>query len=69
MSEDKKSRKPAGRRNFLVGLLTGAGATAAISAAPHAAATKEKAAEAPPSAPVLYSRTEDTQRYYRSLYR
>lgn len=68
--ETKKTKQPSGRRTFLVGLATGAGAVAAVSAAPRAAATKEAPAEpAKPAEPVLYRRTEDTNRYYRSLYR
>ncbi|MGH7388883.1 MAG: hypothetical protein ACREM3_05425 [Candidatus Rokuibacteriota bacterium] len=68
MSDEKK--KPAGRRNFLVGLLTGAGAAAALAPAARAAATKERAPEPTTSNdPILYHRTEESERYYRSLYR
>lgn len=70
MSDQAKPKKSAGRRTFLVGLLTGAGAAAAASAAPRAADTREPKAEPPTSSePVLYRRTDDTHRYYRSLYR
>jgi hypothetical protein len=69
MSDRVETKKSAGRRTFLVGLLTGAGA-AAVSAAPRAADTGEPKADPPASSePVLYHRTEDTNRYYRTLYR
>ena len=70
MSDTKTPKKSAGRRKFLAGLLTGAGAAAAVGAAARPAATKEpKAESSTPSEPVLYHRTEDTDRYYRTLYR
>jgi len=71
MSDDKTPKKSAGRRTFLVGLVTGAGAAAAaVSAVPRAAATKEPAKDSTTtSEPVLYQRTEETDRYYRTLYR
>ena len=67
MSERKK---PAGRRRFVVGLLTGAGAAAALSG-PARTATAKPDAAAPPSRrqPILYRRTEESERYYRTLYR
>lgn len=67
MSEPKK---PAGRRTFLVGLLTGAGVTAALAGAPRASlSTPAVKADAAPSGPILYRRTEEAERYYRTLYR
>ncbi len=67
MSEQKK---PAGRRRFLFGLLTGAGAAAALSSATQTATAKPETAAAPTEPqPILYRRTEESERYYRSLYR
>ncbi len=65
------AKQAAGRRNFLVGLLTGAGAVAAVSATPPSAAAKKEPTSAapPPSETILYRRTEDVERYYRTLYR
>ena len=70
MSDAKTTKKSPGRRTFLAGILTGAGAAAAVGVAARPAATKEPSPPAPaPSDPVLYQRTEDTERYYRTLYR
>lgn len=65
------AKQAAGRRNFLVGLLTGAGVVAAVSATPPSAAAKKEPTSAapPPSETILYRRTEDVERYYRTLYR
>jgi hypothetical protein len=69
MSDAEKTRKP-GRRTFLVGLLTGAGAAAAATAVARPASTTTPTTEpASTPEPVLYRRTEDTDRYYRTLYR
>ena len=60
------------RRTFLVGLVTGAGAAAAVAAvasAPEAAAKKPSTtAKASLSDPVLFKRTEEAERSYRTLY-
>jgi gas vesicle protein len=70
MSDAKKGKKSAGRRHFLVGLLTGAGAAAALATAPKAAATKDPARESTTSdESILYRRTPESERYYRTLYR
>ncbi len=63
-----ESKKPA-RRTFLAGLLTGAGAVAALSRGARPAAARAEAPAPAPAAPVLYRRTEDVERYYRTLYR
>ncbi len=59
-------RSDSGRRKFLKGLLTGAGLTAVLGL------TGKKAAAAlkKPSTrePILYRRTEDVERYYKTLY-
>lgn len=62
-----KSRAPAAtRRNVLVGLVAGAGASAALLATARAqggAAATQKAG------PVLFKRTAETERYYKTLKR
>ena len=64
-----QKRKSSGRRGFLVGLLTGAGAAAAlVGVGKKATETKAPRQEASAAEPVLYRRTEETERYYRTLY-
>lgn len=64
-----QERKPSGRRTFLFGLLTGAGAAAAlVGATRKVTGTKDKREETAAAEPVLYRRTEETERYYRTLY-
>lgn len=75
MNDSKQSRALPGRRAFLVGLVTGAGVTTALGipavrgagAGPYgrAAATPPAGAAA---APILYRRTPEAERYYRTLY-
>jgi hypothetical protein len=68
MSQAKKS---VARRTFLVGLLTGAGAAAALGSIPKKAAAKkdkELARAGAASQPILYRRTQDVERYYKTLY-
>lgn len=66
-----KRKDAKGRRTFLVGLLTGAGVVAALGAAVPRKASGGKE-ETPPTKgavePVLYRRTEEAERYYRTLY-
>ena len=58
----------ASRRNFLFGLLAGTGAaTAALAAAGNAKAKSPTLAQ-PEQGPVLYRRSEEAERYYKTLY-
>jgi hypothetical protein len=67
MSQGKKSL---GRRTFLAGLVTGAGVIAALGGAPRKAkAKKPDEAVDPATAMILYRRTEEAERYYRTLHR
>jgi Rieske Fe-S protein len=64
-NQDKSAETPkASRRGFLVGLLAGAGATAAVATAKTA---KAQAAKPAKSGPVLFHRTAETERYYKSV--
>jgi hypothetical protein len=67
----KREKRSVGRRTFLAGLLTGGGVAAGVGAASGKAVPSK--VETPPrpaaSEPVLYQRTEEAERYYRSLYR
>lgn len=62
----KEQRSDGGRRRFLKGFLTGAGVAAALGL------TGKRAATAPGKLtarePILYRRTEDVERYYKTLY-
>lgn len=63
----RQKNSDSGRRKFLKGLLTGAGVTAGL-----ALAGKKKAVAAPKKSssrePILYRRTKDVERYYKTLY-
>jgi len=63
-NRDPKQRAPsASRRGFLMGLVAGAGVSAA------ALGTKAQAQGAKPAAggPILFHRTAETQRYYKTV--
>jgi hypothetical protein len=68
----KREKRSVGRRTFLAGLLTGGGVAAGVGAASGKATTPAKS-EMPRQSvardPVLYRRTEESERYYRTLYR
>jgi hypothetical protein len=62
-NQDNARETPrASRRGFLVGLLAGAGATAAITTT-----AKAQSGAAGKSGPVLFHRTAETERYYKSV--
>jgi hypothetical protein len=61
-------KKAVGRRMFLVGLATGAGVVTALGAAGRKPAGKKITRKGPGAEPILYRRTEEAQRYYRTLY-
>lgn len=67
----EQQKKTGTRRGFLAGLVAGAGAVAALATTPRkATATKDAAGDAgAPTGPILYRRTEEAERYYRTLYR
>ena len=62
-AENKKSGPAATRRNVLVGLAVGVGASAALVSK---AGAQEKSAPQG-SGPVLFKRTAETERYYKTL--
>jgi hypothetical protein len=67
----KRDKRAVGRRTFLAGVLTGGGVAAGLGAATGKAAPPPGTAtrEPPPSGPVLFRRTAEAERYYRTLYR
>jgi len=67
MHEQKEGRGfEGGRRSFLKGLLTGAGVAVALGMVPKKAAAQKKPGVPDP---ILYRRTEEVEKYYRTLYR
>jgi len=67
MREREKSPEvQGGRRSFLKGLLTGAGVAVALGMGPKRAAAQKKPGVPDP---ILYRRTEEVEKYYRTLYR
>lgn len=57
------------RRRFFTSLLSGITGAAALFLAPRRARAEAKKTEAPAAEPILYHRTEESERYYRTLYR
>ncbi len=57
------------RRKFLSRLLSCAAGAAALFLAPRRARAAAKKNETSESGPILYHRTEESERYYRTLYR
>jgi len=57
------------RRKFLGRLLSGIAGAAALLLAPKRARAEAKKTEALAAEPILYHRTEESERYYRTLYR
>ena len=64
------NEKSAGRRGFLLGVLTAMGATTAtVLAARTYETNKDGVIDSDASTgPILYQRTEETERYYKTLY-
>jgi hypothetical protein len=62
-TQGRKSRPAATRRNVLLGAVAGVGAAAAVRPAAEA---QQKSAPAS-SGPVLFKRTAETERYYKTL--
>ena len=67
--EQKELQGKQPRRKFLAGLLASAAGITAWILAPIRARAGAKKTEAPVAGPILYRRTEETERYYRTLYR
>ncbi len=68
MRQHTEGRGGQPRRTFLAGLLAGVGAATALLAGPRRARAARKTPGAPTSGPILYRRTEEAERYYRTLY-
>jgi len=57
------------RRRFFTSLLSGMAGVAALLLAPRRAGVEAKKSDAPEEGPILYHRNEESERYYRTLYR
>jgi len=63
---DKNSKT--GRRRFLTGILAGAGVAAVAATAPRAVRAGKPQEDSSDQGPILYRRTKDVERYYKTLY-
>ena len=69
MARDGQLQPGQGRRTFLTRILTAIGATAAVlSISRRARAGQSDVRPARASGPILYRRSAETERYYRTLY-
>ncbi|MGH7773138.1 MAG: hypothetical protein ACREQA_13005 [Candidatus Binatia bacterium] len=57
------------RRKFLAGFLASVAGVATVLLAPKRARAEAKKTAVPETGPILYRRTEEAERYYRTLYR
>ncbi|MBI2348020.1 MAG: hypothetical protein HYV05_05115 [Deltaproteobacteria bacterium] len=57
------------RRKFLTSLFSGLAGAAALLLAPRRARAEAKKTAASETGPILYHRNEESERYYRTLYR
>ncbi|MEE8394695.1 MAG: twin-arginine translocation signal domain-containing protein [bacterium] len=64
----EKQNGKTNRRGFLVGVAASMGAAAVAVSGAGKVKAKNPVADAPKSGPVLYSRTEEAERYYKTLY-
>ena len=68
MSRDGESQIGQARRTFLARTLAGLGAAAALLSRPHRGRAAQPGGTPPAKGPILYRRTAETERYYRTLY-
>jgi hypothetical protein len=66
MRQKGESKQP--RRTFLAGFLGGVGGAVALLSAPKRVRAAGKKPTAPTTGPILYRRTKETERYYKTLY-
>jgi hypothetical protein len=67
--EEKMEQGSQPRRKFLAGFLAAVAGTAALLLAPRRVRAAGKKPTAQKTGPILYHRTEETERYYKTLYR
>ena len=66
--ERHTTRKGPGRRAFLTGLIAGLGTAGVAMAGKGVGRSVHGEPEAPPTETILYRRSEEAERYYRTLY-
>lgn len=69
MDQNLKNDANQPRRKFLVSFLAGVAGIAALPSIFRRARASAKKPSAPTAGPVLYHRNEETERYYKTLYR
>ena len=67
MSRDGESQAGQARRTFLARMMAGLGVAAALLSRPRRGRTAQPEA-APAKGPILYRRTAESERYYKTLY-
>lgn len=67
--EQKEFSEKQPRRTFLARLMAAVAGTTALAWLPKKARAEVKSSQTPDTGPILYHRTEETERYYRTLYR
>jgi hypothetical protein len=68
MEQSGYSRKQP-RRKFLTRFFSAVAGATTVLLLPKKGRSAEKSAALPDTGPILYRRTEETERYYRTLYR
>ena len=68
MRQNIVSKEGQSRRTFLSGVLTGVGGVAALLSFSGNAQAARKTPTVPATGPILYRRTPEVERYYRTLY-
>lgn len=66
--EKHTTRKGPSRRAFLAGIIAGLGTAGAAMASKRVSQSVRHEPEAPSTDTVLYRRTEEAERYYKTLY-
>ena len=68
MEQSTKVKESQPRRTFLAGFLAAIGGVTALLSSPKRARAKRNEANAPAPGPILYRRTKEAERYYKTLY-
>lgn len=69
MENETQSHEGQPRRTFITGLVAAVSGVAALLSVPKRGQAKSVAPAAPAQGPILFRRTEESERYYKTLYR